>query len=189
MKKVIISGLFFLFLLSLTPQSVFCGSSIEVRTAAFFHTSKRFRNIYGDVGGSYQLEGATNIYNCIDGWANLDWSIQDGESIGFRNFTRVNITNLSLGIKIPYSLCERLTVYGGIGPSFSIIWLRNNSHFHHKHASKFAFGGVLKFGIIYCISTNVFLDLFADYLYQPVYFEKHVDIGGFKTGLGAGYKF
>jgi hypothetical protein len=42
---------------------------------------------------------------------------------------------------------------------------------------------------VFFINRNVFIDVFADYLYQPVNFETHVDIGGFKIGAGMGIKF
>ena len=36
---------------------------------------------------------------------------------------------------------------------------------------------------------NLLLDVFVDYLYQPVHFSTRIDIGGFKIGAGIGYKF
>ena len=89
----------------------------------------------------------------------------------------------------PYQLCEQFIPYIGIGPSFSRIWLKNKPRCSHDTISKWAVGGVLKTGVYYCINRYVFMDIFVDYLYQPVHFEKHVDIGGVKVGLGIGAKF
>lgn len=164
-------------------------TSLEMRSAAFFHSSERFRKIYGNVGGSYQLEASTKLYDYVDGWANIDWFSKHGKSDEFNDPTRVSICNSSLGIKIPYRLSEKFTLYIGAGPSLSRIWLKNKSQCGKETVSKWAIGGVLKTGIYYFINRRVFIDVFIDYLYQPVHFETHVDIGGVKAGLGVGVKF
>ncbi len=179
----------FLILLCLTLCPLFAQSSIEIRAAAFFPSSTRFKEIYGNVGASYQLEASTKLYNCLDGWANFDWFSKHGKSVGFNDPTRVSIANFSLGIKFPYQLSKQFTVYIGVGPSLARIWLKNKSQFGHKNPSKLALGGVLKTGLYYFISKQIFIDVFVDYLYQPVHFEKTVDIGGIKTGIGVGVKF
>jgi hypothetical protein len=182
---------FFLFLLitNICPLFAEFQSSIEIRSSAFFHSSKRFREIYGNAGASYQVEASTKIYDCFDGWANFDWFSKHGKSVGFNDPTRVSIANISLGIKSPYQFSEKFTAYIGIGPSLSKIWLKNKSHCSHENVSKWAIGGILKTGVYYFINKSIFIDVFADYLYQPVHFETHVDIGGFKIGAGLGIKF
>lgn len=183
--------LFFAFLLVNLYPLMATEISLEIRSAAFFHSSGRFREIYGNVGGSYQLEASTkfNDCDCYETWANFDWFSKHGKSDGFNDPTRVSIANISLGIKFPYQICEQFTAYIGIGPSLSRIWLKNKSQCRHEKVSKLAIGGVLKTGVYYFISERVFVDVFVDYLYQPVHFETHVDIGGFKTGAGIGVKF
>lgn len=56
----------------------------------------------------------------------------------------------------------------------------------HETLSKWVAGGVLKSGMYVWINQCAFVDLFVDYLYQPVHFETHVDIGGVKVGAGLG---
>lgn len=188
----IVFKIFFLFSLitNILPLFAEFQSSIEFRSAAFFHSSERFREIYGTVGTSYQLEASTKFYDCLDGWANFDWSSEHGKSVGFNDPTRVTIANISLGIKIPYQFSEKFTAYIGIGPNLSRIWLKNKSQFSgHEDISKLAIGGILKTSIYYFITRQVFIDVFVDYLYQPVHFETHVNIGGIKTGIGIGCKF
>ena len=182
--------IFLVFLcLSLCPIFAEFQNSIEIRSAAFFHSSKRFRDIYGTVSGNYQIEASTKLYDCIDGWANFDWFSKHGKSVGFNDPTRVSIANISLGIKFPYQFCEQFTPYIGIGPSLSRIWLKNKSQCSRETVSKLAIGGVLKTGVYYFINRHIFIDVFVDYLYQPVHFETNVDIGGIKTGVGVGFKF
>lgn len=160
--------------------------SVEFRSAAFFHSSGRFREIYGNVGTSYQLEASTPLYNCMDGWTNFDW-FSKHNSGGCSS--RVSIASVSFGIKYPYRICGLIT-YIGIGPSISRIWLKNKPEdAEQERTSKLVLGGVLKTGINYFITRDIYLDLFLDYLYQPVHFDTWVDIGGLKTGLGIGIQF
>lgn len=190
MIKIAFKALFLLLLITNThPLFAEFESSVEIRSAAFFHSSERFREIYGNVGASYQLEASTKLYDCLDGWANFDWFSKHGKSEGFNDPTRVSIANISLGIKFPYQFCEKFTAYIGIGPSLSRIWLKNKSQCGNEKVSKLVIGGVLKTGVYYFISRHVFIDVFVDYLYQPVHFETNVAIGGIKTGIGVGVKF
>lgn len=163
--------------------------NVEIRTAAFFHSSKRFRDVYGNVGCSYQLEASTHLYNCWDGWVNFDWFSKHRKLNKCHASTNVSISNISFGIKYPYQFCERYIAYAGIGPSISRIWLRNKSRCEHEKVSKLAIGCLLKTGIYYFVTCDLFVDLFFDYLYQPIHFHHDVDIGGIKTGIGVGKQF
>lgn len=158
----------------------------EIRSAAFYHSSNRFREIYGDVGVNYQLEASTCLNPCLDGWINLDWFSDDATIKECHARTKANIASVSFGLKYPYQFCDKFIGYIGVGPSISRIWLKNKNQCEHEKVSKLAFGCILKTGIYYFINCNVFIDFFADYLYQPVHFEKRVDIGGIKTGIGIG---
>lgn len=162
-------------------------TSLEFRSAAFFHSSKLFREVYGNVGVCYELEASTGLCECLEGWINFDWFSKHNE-IG-RCASRASIANISFGIYFPYRFCDRLIAYIGVGPSFSEIWLKNSAPCCVERVSKLAFGGILKSGIYYFINRCFFIDLFVDYLYQPVHFETSVNIGGFKTGAGIGIQF
>ncbi|MBA3721427.1 MAG: hypothetical protein H0W88_03400 [Parachlamydiaceae bacterium] len=189
MNKYLFRILLVVLLIKLNPLMSIEGT-FEIRSAAFFHASNRFRDIYENVGVSYQLETSAKFYDNIEGWGNLDWYSKKGKSIGFSDPTRVNILNVSFGIKFPYQLTDQFIIYGGFGPSLSRIWLKNKSECTHDDSlSKLCVGGVLKTGIIYSINRYVFIDFFADYLYQPVKFERQINIGGLKAGLGVGIKY
>lgn len=189
MNKILFKMSLVLLCLTLCPLFAECQSSVEIRSAAFFHSSKRFREIYGNVGACYEFEISTKLHSCCDAWTNFDWFSKHGKSDGFSDPTRVSIANISLGLKFPYQFSEQFTAYIGIGPSLSRIMLKNKYQSGTENTSKLAVGGVLKTGINYSIYKNVFVDLFFDYLYQPVNFETNVDIGGIKTGIGVGVKF
>lgn len=163
--------------------------NVEIRSAAFFHSSKRFRDVYGDVGCSYQLEASALLNNCWNGWVNFDWFSDHRKLKKCHASTDVSIFNTSVGLKYTHQFCKRYVAYVGIGPSFSRIWLKNKCHCEHEKISKFVIGGLLKTGIYYFFTCDLFLDLFFDYLYQPVHIDRHIDIGGFKTGVGIGKQF
>ena len=180
-------GIFFI-LLGMNSLSLLAESSFELRSAAFFPQNKRFTDIYGDVSPCYEVEISTDAYCCSEGWVNFDWLTKKGHSSGCHEPTRVDIANLSFGIKYPYQLTDRISAYIGIGPTFYRIWLKNHGHNFREKATRFAVGGILKIGVIYELTNCVFVDLFVDYLYQPVHFKTHVNIGGLKTGLGIGVR-
>lgn len=186
MIKMIV-GLFSLILLISHCPLMSMETTVELRAAAFFPSSDRFRDIYGKVIGDIQIEASTQWPGCLESWVNLDFLSKHGKSIGGEDPTKVNIANVSFGINMPYQFCE-YTFYIGIGPSFSRIWLKNQSCSEEK-VSKLAYGGVLKSGVCYFLTECIFLDVFVDYLYQPVHFETKVDIGGFKIGAGLGVAF
>lgn len=203
MKKITLSFcLIFLTLLGFSLLNAM-ETTIEARVAAFYHTSKDFRDIYGDWGPSYQIEASFTCDCCYYFWANLSWFHKNGNSTGNdcstvvpscncsgQPSTTVNIANLSLGIKFPCCICEGLIGYFGIGPVFGNIWLKNNiSPRETEKTSKFAFGVIAKLGLDYYITQCLFLDLFVDYLYQPVHFHKQIDLGGVQAGIGLGFNF
>lgn len=191
MNKMSFKLFIILFLVSyLSPVCAEFESSIEFRSAAFFHSSERFREIYDDVGASYQLEASTELWRCLDAWANVDWFSKHGKSDGFKDPTKVEIANFSFGIKYPYQFCSQLVGYLGIGPSLGRIWLKDKYRCHcRRSVSKFIAGGVLKSSVYYFFNRCLFVDVFLDYLYQPVHFHRNVDIGGVKIGLGIGAQF
>lgn len=197
MKKFSIP-IFFLILLNFCCLAA--ESRVEVRADAFIPSNKLFREIYGDVNASYGIEASAGLIDCFEGWVNFDWFSKDGRSHVERNesdiegcghdSTRAEIANFSFGLRLPYDLCSSFTPYAGIGPSFSRIWIKNKGLCHSKEA-RWACGGIVKLGVYYDFCNCFFLDVFVDYLYQPVNFKHrhHVDIGGFKTGAGIGYRF
>jgi hypothetical protein len=189
MDKIFVGFLLLLSFFSIVPLSAELGCALELRSAAFFHKDRLFREIYGDVNACYEVEATVALNSCLETWANFDWFSRRGKSIGLGDPTRVRIANLSFGIKFPYQINNCLLFYAGIGPSFSRICIWNESIFLREHVSRIAYGGIVKLGIDYFITDNLFIDLFVDYLYQPVKFQNRLDIGGFKPGLGIGYRF
>lgn len=163
-------------------------NTFQVRVDAFFPASHRFRDIYGTVAPTYEIEASRKLNSFIDGWVNFDWFFKHGEA-GCHTPTKITVANGSFGIKFPFKISTHVKFYVGLGPTFAGVWLHNKSHCNHEHVSKFSFGGIAKSGFIFSINKHVFFDLFADYFYQPVHFKNHVNLGGLRAGLGLGYQY
>lgn len=187
MKKAVV--LLFIVIGLLQSNPIHADIAVEVRSGAFFPASDRFRKIYDHTIPFFEIEASTPITCNLDGWANFDWISKNGKSIGFKDHTRVEIANVSLGVKYPYCICECLLGYFGGGISFGRIWLHNRGVCENRRPTRFAVGAVAKVGINYYFCNNLFLDVFADYLYQPVDFHHRTDIGGLKVGAGIGAAF
>lgn len=164
-------------------------SRLEVRAGAFFPQSKLFREIYGNVGACYEVQATTNLTHCLDGWLGFDWFSKHGRSKGKHSPTSIQIGNVSFGVQVPYVFSCCLTGYVGIGPSFGRVSIKNHSQCTHEKVSKTIVGGLVHSGFYYSFGKCMFLDVFVDYLYQPVHFHRHDHIGGLKTGLGVGVGF
>jgi hypothetical protein len=192
MIKIVFSSiLILLFMNNFVPLHAECtrAFSLELRAAAFFHQSTRFRDLYGRVGQNYQIEATKEATGNLLVWINAGWSYQHGKSMGFHNSTTANIGDLSLGISIPFYFREKCMSYVGIGPSFAKIWIKNSTKYHCSRSSKDSIGGVAKVGLKYLLCANTYVDVFADYVYQPMKFHRQINIGGLKTGLGVGRYF
>lgn len=193
MKKTLLAITSCLFLSKITPA--LADTTIEFRSGAFFPMSDRFRDIYGKVGADYEVELTTTVFCCMEGWANFTWYPKQGHVGHHCGSSHLNIANFSFGLKKSWAVCDCFCFYGGIGPIFGGVWLENKmrccSRCDRKKEkdSAFAVGGIVKTGILYYFTCNLFLDLFVDYFYEPAFFHHHVDIGGFRTGLGLGVKF
>lgn len=185
MNKTLVGIILFCLVVGICPLE----SSIALRAAAFFPASKRFREIYGDIGADYQLEASCQLMSCLDLWVNFDWFSKSGKSEGERDSTRISIANASIGVRAIYRFCGGF-IYLGIGDNFSGVWIKNNSNFtSNKHTSKQGMGGVVKSGFGYHFQGCAFSGLFVDYLYQPFHFNRHVNVGGFKVGGELGISF
>lgn len=156
----------------------------EIRGAAFFPTNSRFRNIYGDVHPVGEVEVGASFCNCYQFFLNIN-EFYDHASLKNCGKTELNTITFSLGPKYTFCLNRCLDFYVGIGLSVAYSYL-NNQHASKKYNT--SFGGVLKTGTYLHITENIFLDFFVDYNYQPA-FHNHIDIGGFRSGIGIGTYF
>ena len=167
-------------------------TTVELRSAAIFQTSKHYREKFGSIGASYQIELRSTpcYYPCFENWANFDFYSKHCKVKNCCNGkSRVEILNFSLGIDYVFASCDPFDFYVGIGPALAIVKLKNKGCCGKHERVNNPFGLVLKSGARYYFYNRFFLDLFVDYFYQPINYHHRIDIGGFKTGAGIGVQF
>lgn len=175
--------------------------SLKVRGAAFVPVSHRFQDVYKTIVPTIEVEGSIKFPQCLELWANLSSFFYRARIHTPVIYKRMgNIVNFSVGFKISKRLCGPIEIYAGLGPSLAwtdIYWgdpknyprPENDFHFNKK-SCELTWGAILKSGLYYYFTTHAFLDIFVDYLYQPWHYrDTHLDIGGFKVGVGLGVGF
>jgi hypothetical protein len=168
----------------------------ELRAAAFYPASHRFRSIYGHRGLSLQAEGARGLkkHPNLEIWENFEWIFMHGKVHPDCGRSGIDMINISAGLKgIGPVWANWLYLYLGLGANLGIIYLENKIHCASErfttHKSYLALGGVLKSGAQVYLTPTIYLSAFADYLYLPVSMHQTVDVGGFKVGGGLGARF
>lgn len=194
MKKALIVLLTFISL-PLVAIDWQCGWDAEVRVAAFRPTSRRFREIYGQWGAEFQVEASKLICGPYYGWFNVGWYPKDGHSIGLHDKTRIDLVPIRFGAKYMFCLTPKLNGYVGLGATLTYLSIHDHSH-TIRHTTRWGAGGIVKTGLRYAIMQCLFVDLFADYSYEPFSFNskhhikrKDADVGGLMLGAGLGYSF
>ena len=172
----------------------------ELRAAAFVPTSNSFRDIYGNVGLSLQVEqaqGFSRVKN-LEVWENIEWIFIDGSPGSSCGSSDIDILNVSFGVKgIGKVYHDWIYLYAGIGPDLGIVWVKNKINCcddcdsnQTTHDTNFGVGGVLKTGCQLFVSDLIYFDFFADYLYLPVWFSHTTkDLGGLKAGGGLSFRY
>lgn len=194
MKILIFVLTLFLPILELAALDLICGLEGEVRVAAFYPSSKKFRRVYQEWSADYQLEISKPIYKGLALWVNGSFLTEKGRGRTNRghNSSHIDLIPVSFGPKYAYCINHCLKVYAGLGATYTFLRIRDNSPYVRGHLDKEAWGGIAKTGFQY--SWNVFFfDIFADYLYQPFDFSSsskvkrnRIDVGGLKLGIGLG---
>ena len=184
--------LFFLFICTcvlISPLEMIFGSenTLEFRSAAFFHQSKKFRHVYDPISVDYQLDGTLALSPSFELWVEFDYTTKSKKKECY--YTKIKLTNCSLGLQYVHRFFPKLEGYIGTGVSLVRANLHNRSCCSDEWENKTAWGSLSKVGVRYWVTDNLFLDVFTDYLYQEVHFKKSVNVGGFKTGLGIGIGF
>ncbi len=164
----------------------------ELRGGYFYPTSKKFREIYRDGGPEVELELSKTFKKDWMAWANVNYFERSGHSIGFHDKTTINMVPVSFGFKYLYPICNfPINPYLGGGVTYTFINVKNDADFVKRHVTKSGVGFVVKSGMYVDLCYGLILDIFADYYYQKIHFysKNNEDVGGFKMGLGLGYKF
>ncbi len=169
-------------------QTISADLFVEVRSSAFFHLPDRFQKVYGTTGWTVGGEVSKSFSDNWLGFVDVDYFKACKNGTCFCDST-LKVVNTSFGLTYKRCLCAKLEGYIGIGPAISYVDLKNQICCGEEHFSRSAAGGVLKTGILVSYCRVNFIDIFIDYLYQPLFIERQVNIGGIKVGAGYVRKF
>jgi outer membrane protein W len=135
--------------------------------------------IEGEAEFTYRFIGHWGV------WGNVGYSFKNGHP----RHTDIESIPVSAGLKYIF-FSHKIRPYLGIGPCYTFLHLKNFSPFIRERAYKNRFGFVAKSGIYFDLPHHWVIDLFLDYYYLHVHFQRaKADISGFRAGIGLGYRF
>ena len=174
-----------------------CHELGEIRGGIFFFTNELNRDVYDSAIPFLELEGNHFFSSKYSAWGNAGVVWSSGKTKTFLTLTKMNITTVSIGMKrfVPISTKD-IKFYVGAGLSFAVANTRFNSDYMSETMTRISPGIVGKLGFLFQRESNIFLDIFFDYYFQPTlksvpgsFYQQFTDLGGFRTGLGIGYLF
>ena len=140
---------------------------VEGRVAYYHPSSSKVRRIYGDGWADYQLEISKGIFCDWRIWAGVSGFSKKGDSIGYyHDDTRLQLIPISLGVKYYFPFCDDFKVFVGGGACYSLLRIKDDSDYVHRHTHKNDWGGVIQAGLNYYVWDCAYVSLFADYLFQ-----------------------
>ncbi len=169
------------------PQAVpRARTSFEARATVFRPGDAVFRDIYGS-GFSWGGELAVEISPSFALWAGGDYYSKTGTLAFTGEVARIRVVPLAAGARIQFPLAGTRAYLGaGLG------------YFRYREASPIALveGGKVGFvgraGVLVDLGNVFFLDAQASYSFcsvTPLGSDIRADLGGFRGGLGAGFRF
>ncbi len=187
-------SIFFLFLLSFCSlESKRSTVDLEGRLAGFFAKSETFKEVYGDVGASYQLEAALRLPQNLKWWNNFSYMGKQGHSVPLRVDTCLTVFSVSSGLKYLIWFSENANIYLGVGPVYSWMKEKNDSEFIRRTNKRDGAGVLFKSGITR-VQNHLILSLFVDYQLQKLrkrgsIGSRKIDLSGFYLGFSIGGGF
>lgn len=176
---------------------------VEARVAYFIPEDDRLRKIYGKNGfAEYEIEASMPMSCCCecacdwDYFFNVAYYEKKGRSSCLHNKTKIEDLAFNLGVRRYFDICECMRPYLGLGAGVVGVRFHDHSPFVKQRTEKWGASLLVKSGVRYDITCNIFVDLFADYCYHWFNFHnnkclatRNVNTGGFKIGVGLGYGF
>lgn len=175
--------------------------NLNARVAYLYPTSSRLRHIYSSSIPFYQLE---TTYETCQGWGywfDVGYFSKKGHTSldncscsscsSFDNTkikTKLNLLQLGTGLKYSLDFTCNLSAYLGLGVTYSLINIRNDSCFVDDRVRKKTFGGSIKSGFCYYFNDCFHADLFVDYYLTKIK-DHHLDLSTVATGVGVGVSF
>jgi outer membrane protein W len=161
----------------------------ELRAGAFIPFSKKLKSNYGSawIEGEFETTYAFTPY--LLGWGNAGYFDKTGHSLKHHHRSHIQAIPFSAGLKFLF-FTRHFRPYAGIGPSYTLMHIRNYISTDRVYVNSFGF--VAKSGIYIDLPKHFLLDLFFDYYYTRMHAAHPyvtINAGGFRTGLGLGYRF
>lgn len=102
------------------------------------------------------------------------------------------ISNWTLNVGLKYIFCREYCFqpYLGFGLGAAYVRFRDHSIYVKQEIHQCGISLLAKSGVEYALMCNLFLDFFADYSFNWLkHCSRDFNTGGFKIGLGLGYRF
>lgn len=175
-KKVFLIGVFLFFASSIKAVE------FDARVGSLLPISSLFREIYGTVNPSYQLEISGDLSRRIKAWGNGAYSHIQGASVPLKTKSHLQMVPLSFGVKYFGYLTENWEFSIGLGPCYTWLCETNDSQFIPRAKTLHGLGGIGK--ILFARKVRgISSSVFADYLLQRA---SNVDLSSFIFGGGIG---
>lgn len=169
-KTVLLLCAIFVFILSNLHAYDRCCflSNVEVsfRGSAYIPYSNKARKIYSTAFPDVQVEVEKYIRDPFSVWLGVQYLWQNGHSLGLHNKTNLWMVPISFGAKYNFRLNNCAHLYAGVGAVYSFLRIHDHSRYVHQHVNKGAWGGLIKTGVKYYINGPLFVEGFADFLFQ-----------------------
>jgi hypothetical protein len=194
------------FLCLLLPLVLFAGNGaanfrvknsplLEVKGGYFIFATDKMRDIYNWGGGSLQLATSIPVWKWLSIYAAGGFQESFGRTHPFHQFARLRQIPGDLGIKTIFSAQDRIQFYLTIGPRYFYMQQKSRISDLYRTVSRNGVGCFANSGFNFYPWKRVFIDLFAEYSYEPI--SSHVahdfglspQVGGFLFGGGIGYRF
>lgn len=209
MKKTILSIFITFMSIQLSPIMGVCD--IEVRAACLIPTDNHFRSVYGNTVCDWEFEVSTPLENFLDctscwaeninltqwyGWANFSYYTKNGHFTYLKEETNALNWTLNFGVKRYFCCGSTFLPYFGLGVGVAHVRFSDHSFYVRQNINLWGFSLLAKSGVEVQLAYNLFLDFFLDYSYNR-FSKPHaiqgistrgVNTGGFKIGLGIGYR-
>ncbi|SRR5581483_4223702 len=170
--------------------------TMQVRGGFFYPASSEASNIYKKGGSEYETESSVRLYNHLNFWVNFNYFQRHGFSRGRHDPTSIHLYPLSGGLKYAVPVDDDVSVYIGVGPSYTWANIHDEAPDLKRHIHRREWGAVSKLGLTYFFVRHFFLDVYADYYYTRISgvhesgaLTHSVDVGGLRAGLGVGASF
>ncbi len=162
----------------------------EGRVGGFLSQSRLFREIYGTLIPSYQLEISGKPFWSFKIWGNIAYLNKEGYSVPFRTTAHLQMLPISAGLAYVAFLPKSFEFSVGAGARYTWLKETNTSGFIPSSNTIYGWGGIAKISLTKKIHWLV-ISAFADYPLQALDATNstgttHVNLSGLSFGGGIG---